>query len=74
MKDNEQPGNARSSPENLIRQVKAVVRDLGIKFEGENALPRYDEGAFNQIAYQLSSDGVTAHGFTYLRIGNDLLN
>ena len=53
----------------------------GIKVAGENALPRYDSNAYNQILLNARPQGVNKKGapelkmfgFTYLRISDDLL-
>lgn len=70
MKDSEQPSECASGPEELVGQVSSAAESQGIKFNGENALPRYDSTAYNKIeSYKnrLSS-------FTYLRLSDDLLN
>lgn len=52
-----------------------------IKVAGENALPRYDSTAYNQILLNARPNGVNPNGapalkmfgFTYLRVSDDLL-
>ena len=49
MKDFEQPSHALCSPEGLVRQVALATRKAGIPMAGENALPRFDSSAHEQI-------------------------
>lgn len=49
MKDYEQPSEARCSPESLIKQVVLAARQASVPVAGENALPRFDEGAHSQV-------------------------
>jgi beta-amylase len=49
MRDFEQPSHALCSPENLVRQVALATRKAGIPMAGENALPRFDSSAHEQI-------------------------
>ncbi|XP_002974185.2 beta-amylase 1, chloroplastic [Selaginella moellendorffii] len=49
MRDVEQPAAAQCSPEGLLKQVVAAAKSAGVPLAGENALPRYDEGAYHQI-------------------------
>jgi beta-amylase len=49
MRDFEQPSHALCSPENLVRQVAVATRTAGVSMAGENALPRFDESAHEQI-------------------------
>jgi beta-amylase len=69
MKDSEQPSSCASGPEELVNQVASAAQSKGTHFNGENALPRYDSTAYNQIA---SYKGRLT-SFTYLRLSNDLL-
>eukprot|EP00439_Symbiodinium_sp_Y106_P060598 s3931_g8.t10 len=57
-----------SGPEELVKQVMATAGH-GIALGGENALPR-DDTAYAKIESYKSGMQV----FTYLRLGNDLLN
>lgn len=49
MRDFEQPSHALCSPEGLVRQVALATRKAGISMAGENALPRFDNSAHEQI-------------------------
>jgi beta-amylase len=49
MKDYEQPSEARCSPESLIKQVVRAARKADVPVAGENALMRFDEGAYKQV-------------------------
>lgn len=69
MRDGEQPESANCSPEGLVKQVKRVTKMTGTELAGENALERYDQGAYAQVLETSRSDsgnGLTA--FTYLRL------
>jgi beta-amylase len=68
MRDEEQPQDARCAPEKLVRQVALAARSAGVQLAGENALPRYDKQAYNQILR--GSNEMCA--FTYLRMNPDL--
>ncbi|CAN6314099.1 unnamed protein product [Urochloa humidicola] len=74
MRDHEQPQDAQCRPEALVQQVAAAARDAGVGLAGENALPRYDETAHDQVvataAEKAEEDRMVA--FTYLRMGPDL--
>ncbi|KAI5016355.1 hypothetical protein ZWY2020_006206 [Hordeum vulgare] len=74
MRDHEQPQDAQCMPEGLVRQVAAAARAAGIGLAGENALPRYDDTAHDQVvgtaAERAEEDRMVA--FTYLRMGPDL--
>lgn len=79
MKDWQQPAEAMCRPEALVRQVAEATREAGIGLAGENALPRYDEAAHEQILKTaLRNDGdderLKMVGFTYLRMGMDLFH
>ncbi|KAH7443748.1 hypothetical protein KP509_02G049300 [Ceratopteris richardii] len=81
MKDYEQVPEARCSPENLIKQVILAARKAGVPVAGENALPRFDEGAYRQILF---NSRLTFHddpheasfepmcAFTFLRMSQNL--
>ncbi|KAF5205894.1 Beta-amylase [Thalictrum thalictroides] len=49
MRDHEQPQDALCAPEKLVRQVAMATHKIGVPLAGENALPRYDETAHDQI-------------------------
>lgn len=72
MKDEQQPGHAGCSPELLVQQVRAAARTAGVELAGENALERYDEQAFAQVASTAASAGLSA--FTYLRMNRNLFD
>ncbi|XP_052149388.1 beta-amylase 2, chloroplastic [Oryza glaberrima] len=74
MRNHEQPQDAQCRPEELVQQVAAAARESGVGLAGENALPRYDETAHDQIvttaAEKAEEERMVA--FTYLRMGPDL--
>eukprot|EP00735_Rhodelphis_limneticus_P013566 TRINITY_DN739_c0_g1::TRINITY_DN739_c0_g1_i1::g.18372::m.18372 TRINITY_DN739_c0_g1::TRINITY_DN739_c0_g1_i1::g.18372 ORF type:complete len:524 (-),score=125.20,sp/Q10RZ1/BAMY2_ORYSJ/41.11/3e-125,Glyco_hydro_14/PF01373.12/3e-62,Glyco_hydro_14/PF01373.12/1.1e-43,Trefoil/PF00088.13/2.2e-12,Trefoil/PF00088.13/1.4e+03 TRINITY_DN739_c0_g1_i1:462-2033(-) len=75
MKNSEQQ-NCGCGPENLVAQTKNMASQAGVLYAGENALPRYDRSAYQQIentARTYGSTGRPIHGFTYLRVSGDLL-
>lgn len=73
MRDREQPEHANCSPEGLVRQVKMATKATGTELAGENALERYDGGAFVQVmATSRSDSGNGLSAFTYLRMNKRL--
>lgn len=74
MRDHEQPQDALCAPEKLVRQVALATRHAQVPLAGENALPRYDEYAHEQImnASSLNADASKMCAFTYLRMTPDL--
>lgn len=73
MKDKEQPESANCSPEGLVRQVKIATKTAGIELAGENALERYDAGAYGQVLATSKSDtGNGLSAFTFLRMNKRL--
>ncbi|KAK1286593.1 hypothetical protein QJS10_CPB20g01335 [Acorus calamus] len=71
MRDGEQDGaRAGCSPEGLVRQVGAAAREAGAGLAGENALERYDGGAFGRVVEAAREGGLC--GFTYLRVNKRL--
>jgi beta-amylase len=74
MRDHEQPQDAQCRPEALVQQVAASAREAGVGLAGENALPRYDDTAHDQVvataAEKAEEERMVA--FTYLRMGPDL--
>lgn len=73
MRDREQPEHANCSPEGLVRQVKTATKVAGTELAGENALERYDGGAFAQVlATSRSDSGNALSAFTYLRLNKNL--
>lgn len=76
MRDHEQPQDALCAPEKLVRQVALAAQKANVPLAGENALPRYDQYAHEQI---LKSSSINLDGkpmemcaFTYLRMNPDL--
>ncbi|KAJ7952612.1 Beta-amylase [Quillaja saponaria] len=73
MEDQQQPEHANCSPEGLVRQVKMATRTAGTELAGENALERYDAGAYAQVmATSRSDSGNGLSAFTYLRMNKKL--
>lgn len=78
MRDHEQPQDALCSPEKLVNQVAMATQKAKVPLAGENALPRYDDCAHEQIikAAQLNVEGNTDDtemcAFTYLRMNPHL--
>lgn len=81
MRDSEQSAEAKSGPQELVQQVLSDAWKEYIEVAGENALPRYDATAYNQILLNARPNGVNQngapklkmYGFTYLRLSDDLL-
>ncbi|KAL9237734.1 hypothetical protein vseg_012248 [Gypsophila vaccaria] len=80
MRDHEQPQDALCAPEKLVRQVALATQEAQVPLAGENALPRYDECAHEQIlnASALNVDEKSGDremcAFTYLRMNPDLFH
>ncbi|WVZ59203.1 hypothetical protein U9M48_009389 [Paspalum notatum var. saurae] len=74
MRDGEQPAEARCMPEALVRQVGAAARAAGVGLAGENALPRYDGTAHDQVVATATAAEDRMVAFTYLRMGPDLFH
>ncbi|KAF2285574.1 hypothetical protein GH714_005598 [Hevea brasiliensis] len=78
MRDHEQPQDALCAPEKLVRQVALATQKTQVPLAGENALPRYDEYAHEQISLSasLNIDGNSGDremcAFTYLRMNPHL--
>ncbi|KAL6581910.1 Beta-amylase 1, chloroplastic [Orobanche minor] len=78
MRDHEQPQDALCAPEKLVRQVALAAQEAGVLLAGENALPRYDDCAHEQIlrSSALDVDGNSGEremcAFTYLRMNPNL--
>ncbi|XP_030533776.1 beta-amylase 3, chloroplastic [Rhodamnia argentea] len=73
MRDGEQPEHSSCSPEGLVRQVKVAAKTAGVDLAGENALERYDAGAYAQVLSTSRSDsGSSLSAFTYLRLNKML--
>ncbi|GJP51534.1 hypothetical protein CLOM_g10699 [Closterium sp. NIES-68] len=81
MRNHEQYWEARCGPEGLVQQVLDAGWQEGLEVACENALPRYDVAAFDQIIHNARPDGINWSGrplrrissFTFLRLGPDLL-
>ncbi|KAL3359900.1 hypothetical protein AABB24_016412 [Solanum stoloniferum] len=80
MRDHEQPQDALCAPEKLVRQVALATQEAQVPLAGENALPRYDDYAHEQIL-QASSLNINDQSgdremcaFTYLRMNPDLFH
>jgi len=69
MRNYEQPSECASAPEDLVRQTSSAAAAAGIRYAGENALPRYDRNAYDQI---ISNKG-SMTAFTYLRLNPQLI-
>lgn len=66
--------SAGSSPRQLVREVFRAVKGAGVRVAGENALERYDWGAYQQMMSAFDGiDAESAYGFTLLRLGDTLL-
>jgi len=73
MRNSEQPtGSCCCNPETLIYQTLQAAKSVGIHYQGENALPRFDQTAYNTILYE-SNRVFVIDGFTYLRLSNTLM-
>ncbi|KAK4341625.1 hypothetical protein RND71_040126 [Anisodus tanguticus] len=80
MRDHEQPQDAQCAPEKLVRQVALATQEAQVPLAGENALPRYDDYAHEQILQASSlniddqSGDIEMCAFTYLRMNPDLFH
>ncbi|XP_039002729.1 beta-amylase 1, chloroplastic-like [Hibiscus syriacus] len=80
MRDHEQPQDALCAPEKLVKQVAFATASAQVPLAGENALPRYNEYAHEQIlqASSLDVDGYPFDremcAFTYLRMNPSLFH
>nr|XP_043631455.1 beta-amylase 1, chloroplastic [Erigeron canadensis] len=73
MRDHEQPQDAQCAPEKLVQQVTLATQEAQVPLAGENALPRYDDYAHEQILKAASlSDSDEMCAFTYLRMNPEL--
>lgn len=72
MRDSEQPSSCLCAPEELVYQTLRAAQTSNIPYEGENALPRYDSYAYQQIEYE-STRVFPISGFDYLRLDDTLL-
>lgn len=65
---------AKSLPSGLVGHTKKTADKNNCQYAGENALPRHDRRGFEQMQNQCFSDGKSIASFTYLRLGEDLLD
>ncbi|CAI0383192.1 unnamed protein product [Linum tenue] len=79
MRDHEQPQDALCAPEKLVRQVALATKEAGAPLAGENALPRYDDYALEQIKEaaalnvgEKADEDDEMCAFTYLRMNPTL--
>lgn len=73
MRDHEQPQDALCAPEKLVQQVTSATQEAQCPLAGENALPRYDDYAHEQILKAASlTDNEEMCAFTYLRMNPEL--
>ncbi|XP_071696542.1 beta-amylase 1, chloroplastic-like [Rutidosis leptorrhynchoides] len=73
MRDHEQPQDAQCAPEKLVQQVTSATQEAQVALAGENALPRYDDYAHEQILKAASlSENDEMCAFTYLRMNPEL--
>lgn len=72
MRDTEQH-NCGCSPEALVAQTRTAAFAHNIRYSGENALPRFDDTAYDQIVRQAKFGERTISSFTYLRLNDELL-
>lgn len=81
MRNSEQSAEAKSAPEDLVQQVFSGGWREKIEVAGENALPRYDQTAYNEILRNARPNGINKDGppklrmsaMTYLRLSDELL-
>ncbi|MCO5594261.1 hypothetical protein L7F22_048288 [Adiantum nelumboides] len=81
MRDKEHYWKAKCGPEGLVKQVTNAGWNEGIDVSCENALPRFDRAAFDQILLNARPDGISSKmfpkrrvfSFTYLRLGAELM-
>ncbi|VAH29300.1 unnamed protein product [Triticum turgidum subsp. durum] len=81
MRNSEQAEEAMSAPEELVQQVLSAGWREGTEVACENALPRYDRRAYNQMLKNARPNGVDLGGVparrlaavTYLRLTDQLL-
>lgn len=64
------PDSGSDAPD-LVQQVLSDTKWAGLQFEGENALPVYQEEEYDRIV-EWSKQGLVT--FTYLRLCDDLMN
>jgi len=69
MRNEQVTWECQSRPQDLVYQVAQAAGSQGVTFNGENALPRYDAQAYDQILKWRSY----LHAFTYLRLSEELV-
>jgi beta-amylase len=69
MRNEAAPSECQAKPQDLVAQVAEAACSKGVTFNGENALPRYDEAAYHQI----QKWNRYLHAFTYLRLSDELM-
>ncbi|KAL8474388.1 hypothetical protein ACS0TY_031018 [Phlomoides rotata] len=80
MRNSEQPSDAKSAPQQLVQQVLSGGWMENIDVAGENALPRFDRAAYNQILLNVRPNGANKQGppklkmagVAYLRLTDEL--
>ncbi|KAF6172798.1 hypothetical protein GIB67_034650, partial [Kingdonia uniflora] len=65
MRNSEQSKEAKSRPEELVQQVLSAGWREDIEVSDENALPRYDRTAYNQILKNASPNGEAYEDFKH---------
>mmetsp|Transcript_19937 Transcript_19937/g.52917 ORF Transcript_19937/g.52917 Transcript_19937/m.52917 type:complete len:567 (-) Transcript_19937:143-1843(-) len=63
MRNTEQPAECSSNPEMLVVQAISAAEQAGAPFGGENALPRFDDRAYNKMLEHRDR----IHAISYLR-------
>ncbi|KAL5976078.1 Beta-amylase [Asimina triloba] len=82
MRDSQHRSEMKSGPEELVQQVFSAGWRENVEIGCENALPRYDRKAYNQILKNARPNGINMNGapklrvvaMTYLRLSNVLLS
>jgi len=77
MRDEEHPELALCGPEGLLNQVRATAARYGVAVSGENALRRFDDGAYDRIIANVAARGTTLPpmaSFTFLRLTEELFD
>ncbi|XP_031375704.1 inactive beta-amylase 9-like [Punica granatum] len=70
LSDEDLPGEALSSPQSLLRQVRAACRKLGVDVSGQNSSDRrVARGGFEQLKENLSGQEGSVDLFIYERMG-----
>lgn len=64
---------ARCGPRQLVSEIFTIAKREGVAVAGENALERFDWGAYAQVLKAFRNCGAEKYGFTLLRLGEALL-